>query len=69
MVTHDLIVVWLNKRPTLWWWDEAAEDYRYLRNVTENERRLIESGHVSAVTEDRSVVSAGRPFQPLGSLS
>jgi hypothetical protein len=65
MVTDDLIVVWLNNRPTLWRWDDAAEDFRYLRNLTEDERRLIESEHVSEVTEGRSVASAGRPLQKL----
>ena len=63
MDTHDLIVVWLNNRPTLWRWDAAAEDFRYLRNVTENERRLIEGGHVGEVTQGPSVACAGSPFQ------
>jgi hypothetical protein len=63
MVTHDLIVVWLNNRPTLWRWDDASERFCYLRNVTENQRRLIEGGRVREVTEGPSVAFAGSPFQ------
>jgi hypothetical protein len=68
MVHRDLIVVWLNNRPTLWRWDDGSEDFRYLRNVSDDERRLIEGGNVNAVTEGRSVAFAERPFQPWGSL-
>ena len=64
MVAHDLIVVWLNNRPTLWRWDDASEDFRYFRNLTEDERRLVQSGHAGAVVESRSVATAVRPFQP-----
>jgi hypothetical protein len=55
MVAHDLIVVWLNNRPTLWRWDDATDGYVYFRNLTEDERRLIESGNAEAVTERESV--------------
>jgi hypothetical protein len=55
MVAHDLIVVWLNNCPTLWRWDDTTEEYAYLRNLTEEEHRLIESGNAEAVTERLSV--------------
>jgi hypothetical protein len=51
MVAHDLVIVWLNNRHTLWRWDDAAEEYFYLRNLTEDERRLIENGNAADVTE------------------
>jgi len=37
MITSELIVVWLNNRRTLWRWDNAAEEYCYLRDMTERE--------------------------------
>jgi hypothetical protein len=68
ITTYDLIIVWWNNRPTLWRWDDGSEDFRYLRNLSEDERRLIESRHASAAIVDRSVASAERPFQPWRSL-
>ena len=58
MVTHDLIVVWLNNRPTLWRWDDASERFCYLRNVTEN------AGILDAVLREVDRIRAEQGLPP-----
>jgi hypothetical protein len=41
----------LNNCPTIWRWDDAAEEYAYLRHLTDDEHRLVENGSLDEVME------------------